>query len=41
VFDFDFFLDKFLKNLRVLYNNIAILIAKKNNVVDKVYILKK
>ena len=41
MFDFDFFLDKFLKNLRALYNDVAILIAKKNNVVDKVYILRK
>jgi len=41
VFDFDFFLDKFLKNLRVLYNDITILIAKKNDTVDEVYILRK
>ena len=41
MFDFDFFLDKFLKNSRVLYNDVAILIAKKNNVVDEVYILRK
>ena len=40
MFDFDFFLDKFLKNLRVLYNNVTILIAKKNNDVDEVYILR-
>jgi len=41
VFDFDFFLDKFLKNSRALYNDVTILIAKKNNAVDKVYILRK
>ena len=41
MFDFDFFLDEFLKNSRALYNDVAALIAKKNDAVDEVYVLRK
>ena len=36
-FDFDFFNDEFLKNSKALYEDVAILIAEKNDTVKEVY----
>ena len=36
-FNFELFNNKFIKNLKALYKDIAILITKKNNVVKEVY----
>ena len=36
-FNYNLFNNDFIKNLRALYNNVKVLITKKNNVVKEVY----
>ena len=36
-FNYDLFNDDFIRNSRALYNNVKVLIAKKNNAVEEVY----
>ena len=39
-FNYDLFNNDFIKNSRALYNNIKLLITKKNNIANKVYKLQ-
>ena len=39
-FNYDLFNNDFIKNLRALYDNVKILITKKNNTVEEVYELR-
>ena len=36
-FNYDLFNDDFIKNSRALYNNVKVLITKKNDAVEEVY----
>ena len=36
-FNYNLFNNDFIKNLRALYNNVKLLITKKNNAVEEVY----